>query len=277
MLVPDAEQRLEPLEGASDLGHVHHAPGDDVAARRRSERGEVASKDLRPGLGRVVGFGLLDGDEPTVGTRVPEGRLVVVHNVCTDARRAPGSPCVHAGEPVRAFEVDHPVRPGHGAGCRERADGRRELPRQLALPREVRLAERGPEERVVAPSDEVQGLPHHRGLEHRPAGELALERFAPEARRPRPDPHVGRLRRLGLHPDQPLDHRRRREPLPLQQELTGEGGAVQLAQREDAVGHAPTLHIAVGRSRRRPSAGDRAIGNSTHSTLRVPPPGQGMC
>ena len=47
----------------------------------------------------------------------------------------------------------------------------------------------------------------------------------------------GRRRPLRLHPDEALDHGRRPDPLPLQQELARERRAVQLAQREDALGH----------------------------------------
>ena len=58
-------------------------------------------------------------------------------------------------------------------------------------------------------------------------------------------PTYGRGWPLRLHPDQPLDHRRRREPLPLEQELARERRAVQLAQREDALGHGAKLSAAV--------------------------------
>ena len=37
-LVAEAAQRLEALQRAVDLGHVHHAPGSEVAARRGTER-----------------------------------------------------------------------------------------------------------------------------------------------------------------------------------------------------------------------------------------------
>jgi hypothetical protein len=62
----------------------------------------------------------------------------------------------------------------------------------------------------------VKRLSHQVRLDDGAACELALERLAFEARRARPDADVGRLRRLRLHPDQALDHRSRREPLPLE-------------------------------------------------------------
>ena len=67
------------------------APGDDVATRRRAERGEVAAKDLGARLDRVVRLGLLDRDESALGTALPESRLVVVQHVRADARAAPGA------------------------------------------------------------------------------------------------------------------------------------------------------------------------------------------
>src|SRR5215213_1077115 len=130
--------------------------------------------------------------------------------------------------------------------------GRAPSPR--TLPREVRLAHPGPKERVVARRDEAQRLPHHGGLEDGASRELALERLAPEARRARPDADVRRRRPLRLHSDQALDHRLRQESLPLEQQLPGERRAVQLAQREDTLGHAATL------STSRPSIRDAAIG-----------------
>ena len=100
VLVAEAAQRLEPIERPLDLGHVHHAPGADVAARRRPERGEVATKDLGARLDRDVLLRLVDRDEPALGTCAPQRRLVVVQDVRADAaprqaRRAsiPVSPC----------------------------------------------------------------------------------------------------------------------------------------------------------------------------------------
>jgi hypothetical protein len=46
---------------------------------------------------------------------------------------------------------------------------------------------------------------------------------------------------LRLQSDQALDYRRGREPLSLQQQLACERCAVELAPREDALGHALTL------------------------------------
>jgi hypothetical protein len=83
----------------------------------------------------------------------------------------------------------------------------------------------------------MERLPHHERLDDAPAHELALERRAPKADRPRPDPDVRRRGPLRLHPDQALDHRLRREALPFEQKLARERGAVELAQREDALRH----------------------------------------
>ena len=91
MLVTETDQWLEPIEGAADLRHVHHAPGDHVAARRGPERCEVSAKDLGARLGRVVRLRLLDRNEPAVRTRAPERRLVVVP-VCGARTLAEGRP-----------------------------------------------------------------------------------------------------------------------------------------------------------------------------------------
>ena len=96
LLVAEAAQRLEALERAVDLGHVHHAPGADVTTRRRPERGEVAAEDLGARLGRVVLLGLVERDEPALRSRAPERRLVVVHQVRAHACSAPGAARVDA-------------------------------------------------------------------------------------------------------------------------------------------------------------------------------------
>ena len=115
MLVAEAAQRLEQIERALELRHVHHAPRDDVAARRGPERCEIATEDLGARLDRDVGLRLVDRDEPALGTPVPERRLVVVQHVRAHARRAPGAARVDAGEPVLALEMRERFRRGHRA------------------------------------------------------------------------------------------------------------------------------------------------------------------
>jgi len=126
------------------------------------------------------------------------------------------------------------------AAASARIDGARRFAlRQLI--REIGLAQGRTQECVVTPRDEVQRLPHHGRLDDGGARKVALERLAPKARRPSPDADVGRRRPLRLHPNEALDHRRRREPLTLQQELTRKRRAVQLAQSEHTLGHSSTL------------------------------------
>jgi hypothetical protein len=81
---------------------------------------------------------------------------------------------------------------------------------------------------------------------------------------------------LRLHPDEALDDRDRREPLPLQQELARQRRAIQLAQGEDALGHASTLQnpsVRVGmapkptRSKRPVQPSDAAVVASRSSSL----------
>jgi hypothetical protein len=148
----------------------------------------------------------------------------VVDEVRCEARRLPGAARIDAGEAVLALQV------GERLGRRDRspggecAHGRGELLRPFRLPGECR-----PDEPVVAPCDEVQRLPRRRRPDDRGLAEEPLERPAPEPRRARPDTDVRSLRRLRLHPDEALDHRRWRESRALEQELPRERCAVQLA------------------------------------------------
>ena len=238
LLVAEAAQRLEPVERPLDLRHVHHRPGDDVAARGGPERREVATEDLGARLRRVMRLGLLDRDEASLRTPVPERRLVMVQQVGAHTRRTPGAARFDAGEPVLALEERE--RLGRGDGCptpRALAPMARAASRPTS-PTGVRLALRCAYQRIVASRHEMQRLPHRRRLDDRRSSQLALERLAPKARRARPDADVRRRRPLRLHADEAFDHRRRRQPFSLEQELAGERRAVQLAQREDSLGHA---------------------------------------
>ena len=162
---------------------------------------------------------------------------MVVDDERGDTRHPPGAARVDAGEAVLALKLGDRFRRRHGSVRRERAHRQRELLRPLRLPGEVRLAHRRPDERVVARGDEVQRLPRRRRPDDRGLPEQSLERPAPEPRRARPDTDVRSLRRLRLHPDEALDHRRRRESRALEEELPRKCRAVQLSQREDSFGH----------------------------------------
>jgi hypothetical protein len=159
---------------------------------------------------------------------------VVLDDVGCEARRLPGAACIDAGEAVLALQVGERLRRRDGSpGC-ECAHRRGELLRPLRLPGEGR-----PDERIIAPRDEVQRRAHHRRPDDRGLPEQSLERPAPEARRARPDTDVRSLRRLRLHPDEALDHRRWRESRAMEEELPRECRAVQFSQREDSFGHRP--------------------------------------
>ena len=211
----------------------------DVATRRRAEGHEVAAEDLGARLDGDVRLRLGDCDKPAVVARLPERRLGVVDDVRGEARRPPGAARVDAGEAVLALKVGERLRRRDGPAGGERARRQGELLRPLRLPGEVRLAHRRPDERVVARGDEVQRLPRRCRPDDRGLPEQPLERLAPEPHRARPDTDVRSLRRLRLHPDQALDHRRWRESRSLEQELPRERRAVQLAQGEDSFGHRP--------------------------------------
>src|SRR5207247_8649790 len=82
----------------------------------------------------------------------------------------------------------------------------------------------------------MQRPTHYGRLGDCAARELAFARFATEVRAARPPADIRLVRPLSLHPDESLDERGGREPLPLQQELAGERRAVQFAQGQDADG-----------------------------------------
>jgi hypothetical protein len=108
-------------------------------------------------------------------------------------------------ETVLFLEMGEDLRGRHRPIADEVPQQRCEPFRLLALVGEVRLAERCAQERVVAPGEEVQRLPHHGRLDNRAPAKLALEALAAKARRARPDPDVRPRRCLRLHAHEPLD------------------------------------------------------------------------
>ena len=83
---------------------------------------------------------------------------------------------------------------------------------------------------------------HQRGLDDRAALEGARELVALEARQARPQPDVHGRRVLRLQAADPLQRPGQRVAAALQQQLTREHGAVELALAENAFGadgHAP--------------------------------------
>ena len=237
LLVTEAAQRLEQLQRRVDLGTcIMLQARCRGASRGRKQRGSGgrSRRAPRPGRARPARRSRRSGVR-SAAARAPSrggGRCERATRAVCQARRA-----CNAGEAVLALELGKRLRRCDGAVTGQRAHRRGELLRPLRLPGEVRLAHRRADKRIVARGDEMQRPSHHRRLHDRGPPEQALERLAPEARRPRPDADVRRRRPLRLHPDQALDHRLRREPLPLQQELPRERRPVQLAQREDALGH----------------------------------------
>ena len=191
-----------------------------------------------------------------------------MQHVCAHAGCAPGAPPLDAGEPVLTFEMSQGFLRRHRAGFRKHAHRGSEALRLRRLPTGDHLAHRRAEEPVVPQSDEMQRLPHHRRLDHRPTRELALERLAPEARRARPDADIRRRRPLRLHADEMLDHLCGRQSLPLEQELTRECCAAQLALCENARGHLSTLLRQTGGERRR--AASRASSDRPETSTLCP-------
>ena len=96
----------------------------------------------------------------------------------------------------------------------------------------------------------------------RPLEERTVERLWPEAVQPRPQPDVGGRGELRLQPGDPLEGGHDAEAHALQEQLPSERRAVQLALRQDALGHASTLARMSVRVRMAPSpTGFLHIGN----------------
>ena len=148
-----------------------------------------------------------------------------------EARHLPGAARIDAGEAVLALQVGERLRGRDGSpGC-ERAHRRGELLRLFRLPGEGR-----PEERIVAPRDEVQRLPRRRRPDDGGLPEKSLERPAPE-----PVVRV-QIPMYGACGDRACIPTRRSitavgESRAVEEELPRECRAVQFSQREDSFGH----------------------------------------
>ena len=118
--------------------------------------------------------------------------------------------------------------------------------------------DRDGERPVVAPRDDVDRLAHQRRLDHRAALERPRQVAPPETLEARPEADVGVRRVLVLDAADPLERARDRETHALEQELSREQCAVQLALREGAL--APRLDA----SRSAPTA-------ACHCVAAIPP------
>jgi len=91
----------------------------------------------------------------------------------------------------------------------------------------------GTQRQAVAGGDQVDGRPHQRGANRLPPGDQVGQLVVTEALQPRPQADVWIRGHLGLHADQSLDRRGRRQLPAAKQHLP-------LEQR--AVERAPTQH-----------------------------------
>ncbi len=89
--------------------------------------------------------------------------------------------------------------------------------------------------------DDVDRRAHERRLHDRAPFERARQVITPEAVEARPEPDVRVRGVLVLDPADALERARDRERRAFEQELAREQRAVQLALREDSLGHAATL------------------------------------
>jgi len=237
VLVAEAAQRLE---GVGEVGDAEPRPLGDVGARRGPEGAEVPVDELGAG-GREIersrlGLRLVERERP----RRPERSLGGIEEV-----RVPAD-CV---EDAARLDVDVAVLP------LEMLEGglhrQRSLLGELANPRhgqervrEVRLVEPGrhvaqrrPEDGIVARGEQVERPSHHRRLHDLSLAERPLERLAPETGHTRPETDVGRGRPLRLEAGEALDGGNHPDLASLEQELPRERRAVQLAQRQNALCH----------------------------------------
>jgi hypothetical protein len=89
-----------------------------------------------------------------------------------------------------------------------------------------------PEVKVFRGADDVERRAHERALDDAPLGDRSIEVGRPEAGEPRPEPDVGRCRLLGLEATDPFRGRHDVEVGAFQEQLPGEGRAVQLSLAE---------------------------------------------
>ena len=91
---------------------------------------------------------------------------------------------------------------------------------------------------AVGRSDEVDRAPHHDDADDGAVDEESRQLVGPELLQAGPQAEVRVRRELRLHAHQMLDRVQRRSAGPLEQELAGEGGAVELAAGEPVRCHA---------------------------------------
>ncbi len=111
------------------------------------------------------------------------------------------------------------------------------------------LAPRGRDRPEVARRDDVQRPALEQRLDEPPTRQRPGELVALEALEPRPERQVRARRGLRLQAAEPLDRLHGRQAVPLEQELSLEQGAVQLAPREDPLGRRHPATLPAGKIR----------------------------
>src|SRR6185436_14663400 len=235
-LVPEAAQG-EPLESRCDVAWLHASPQGDVAARCWAERAEIATDEL---VERGSNLDVLRPD-PALGgleemrtSLLPRTRRWDTDELDPRACQLP-APADHLNElvvPSRPVGQQRPqlLRPALEVGFLRARLLYAEPP--IALWR----ADRNRERPVVASRHDVDRPSHERRLDDRSALEGAREVGAAEPHDARPQPDVGVRRVLILDSADPLEYTRDRQTGALEQELSGEQGAVQLTLREGSLG-----------------------------------------
>ena len=214
--------RPQPLERGIDLAQLEARELDDVFAGGRPVARQVPAHDSERALGSVR------------QRRTPEEerrRLGCGH--VTDRRRPHERQRAECeGDCPAVVGLEHAVTELEQLGTRDRL---------------VRRA-RGPEIDPPVAHDQgcesaahVQRRPKRTCLDDRSASEAVRELLLPKAVEPSPERDVRRRRVLRLQRDEPLDRAGGSKPRPLDEQLPGEQGAIQLAEGE-------RLHVTTART-----------------------------
>ena len=234
----------EALEAGREVADGDAAPLRDVGARGGPERGEVVRDGVFGGLGERR-VGVVGGLVQRRAAEAVEGALRRLLEA--GERDDPGVPSDLVRILRARIEPDGlhqlPARTRLLACELESAFDER-VRRTLRPPgshRRPRIAHSRVEVRQIPRRDEVQRRAHQERLDDGPPPERPLERRSLEAFDPSPEGQVGRRGELRLQSSEPLDRSHGREPLAPKEQLAQQRRPVELALRQDPLGHASTL------------------------------------
>ena len=245
LLVAEAHEILHACERGANVRHAHAAPRRDVRDARRPECREVMTHD------QVVGGLRVDAPPERGGWRDVTRELPILEVRCLgvphQAARRDGRPEEPAAETLVRRALRHvlgdPVTDLLAGARRLRGEAEdvgmhaTEIGEQRAARRspcaEPSVERRERIRRVLACRYEMECRAHERRLDELALVDRRGELVALEPCESCPKRDVRRRRPLRLKPAQALDGVDDAHPLPLEQHLPREKGAVQLTKRED--------------------------------------------